>query len=360
MRAFVALHAVAVVWLAAPPALGPRTAPPPPPPPLAVEKVVAALEAPAAQLSRLRSLLIARDGELLFERYYRGARADRTTNIKSASKSVVSALVGIAIDRGVIDGPDSPIGPYFSELLTADEDALKRSITVGDLLSMRSGLETTSNRNYGLWAASRSWVRFALEQELVARPGGRMIYSTGNTHLLSAILTRASGESTWSFAQKHLAEPLGFDLARWQRDPEGVYFGGNNMAMTPRQMLAFGELYRNGGVYDGRRVLSAEWIEQSFVPRGRSQYSGQLYGYGWWIRRFAGVDAFFAWGYGGQYAFVLPELGLTVVATSSTEGGRERRAHRAALFEVLEQRLVEPLSVRRRAAFPPQQRLPRP
>lgn len=342
-----ALHVVAACWLAAPPALGPREAPPAPPPPPPLEEILAGVEAEAAESPRLRSLLIARKGELVFERYYHGARADRTTNIKSASKSVISALVGIAIDRGLIEGPEAPIGPYFSQYLTKDEDAAKRAITVGDLLSMRSGLETTSNRNYGRWAASRSWVRFALDQELIARPGGRMIYSTGNTHLLSAILTQAAGESTWSFAQENLAEPLGISLPRWQRDPEGIYFGGNNMAMTPRQMLAFGELYRNGGVHEGRRVLSKDWIERSFIPRGRSRYSGQLYGYGWWMREFADVPSYFAWGYGGQYILLFPELDLTVVATSSTESGRERRSHRADLFALLEERLIRRLRVGR-------------
>jgi len=345
VRTIVALHVAAAFWLAAPPALGPREVPPPPPPPIPIGEILADVEVEAAESPRLRSLLIAREGELVFERYYNGARADRTTNIKSASKSVISALVGIAIDRGLIEGPEAPIGPYFSRYLSGDEDAAKRAITVGDLLSMRSGLETTSNRNYGRWAASRSWVRFALDQELIERPGGRMIYSTGNTHLLSAILTQASGESTWSFAQQHLAEPLGISLARWQRDPEGFYMGGNNMAMTPRQMLTFGELYRNGGLHEGRRVLSEDWIERSFVPRGRSQYSGREYGYGWWMKDFAGVQSYFAWGYGGQYILLFPELDLTVVATSSTEGGGERRSHRADLFELLEERLVGRLAV---------------
>ena len=317
------------------------------PPPIPLEEIIPDVEAGAEGLPRLRSLLISQGGELRSEHYYNGARRNRTTNIKSASKSVISALVGIAVDRGLIEGADAPIGPYFKRYLTGTEAERKRAITVGDLLSMRSGLETTSNRNYGQWVASRSWVRFALAQELIARPGGPMIYSTGNTHLLSAILTQASGTDTWRFAQEALAEPPGFSLSRWQRDPEGVYFGGNNMAMTPRQMLAFGELYRNGGVYEGKRVLSREWIEQSFIPRGRSQYSGNLYGYGWWMRSFAGVETYFAWGYGGQYVFVLPELDLTVVATSSVEGGRERRSHRGALFDLLEERLIGPLTVGR-------------
>ena len=118
---------------------------------------------------------------------------------------------------------------------------------------MRPGLEGTSNRNYGAWVTSRNWVRHALARPMFAAPGEEMEYSTGNTHLLSAILTQATGKSTWQFANEVLAKPLGFSLAQWPRDPQGIYFGGNDMLMTPRQMLAFGELYLN----DGRRQRPA-------------------------------------------------------------------------------------------------------
>ena len=153
---------------------------------------------------------------------------------------------------------------------------------------MRSGLESTSNRNYGAWVQSSNWVRHALAKPLLAAPGTQMIYSTGNSHLLSAILTKATGKSTWQFAQETLAKPLGFSLSPWMRDPQGIYFGGNEMVMTPRQMLAFGEMYRNGGQVNGRQILSKAFIDDTFEPRGRSQISGREYGYGWWMRDMAG------------------------------------------------------------------------
>ncbi len=335
------------VWLLAPGELGRPIEPPrSPPPPIPIETILEEIEQAAAELPRLRSLLVSYKGELLFERYYNGGRTDRPSNIKSASKSVISALIGIAIDRGLIQGVDTPIARFFPERLRTAADPDKRVITVGDLLSMRSGLETTSSRNYGAWVHSRSWVTYALTRKLVARPGGRMIYSTGNSHLLSAILTQASGTSTWAFAQEVLAEPLGFSLARWPRDPEGIYFGGNDMEMTPRQMLAFGRLYLNRGRIGEKRILTTSWIEQSFVPRGRSSYSQQLYGYGWWMRDFAGRRVYFAWGYGGQYIFVTPSLELVVVSTASTEPDQSRRAHRAAIFKVLDRRIISPLSKR--------------
>jgi CubicO group peptidase (beta-lactamase class C family) len=289
----------------------------------------------AAEMPRLHSLLVSWRGDLLLERYYNGARATRLANIKSASKSIVSALVGIAIDRKLLTGVRQPIGPFFPEL-AAPADAAKRAITIEDLLTMRAGLEGTSNRNYGAWVQSRNWVRFVLSRELLDPPGLRMEYSTGSTHLLSAILTKATKKSTWQFAQEALAKPLGFNLASWTRDPQGIYFGGNEMLMTPRQMLTFGELYLN----KGRGIIPTTWVEESFRPRTRSRFNDQGYGYGWWSRQFAGYDTYFAWGYGGQYIFIVPALELVVVTTSSTAVGEERRSHRRTIFSVLEEQIL--------------------
>jgi CubicO group peptidase (beta-lactamase class C family) len=289
----------------------------------------------AAEMPRLHSLLVSRGGDLLLERYYNGTRATQPANIKSASKSVISALVGIAIDKKILTGVRQPIGPFFPEL-AAPADGAKRAITLEDLLTMRAGLEGTSNRNYGAWVRSPNWVRFVLSRELLEPPGVRMEYSTGNTHLLSAILTKATGTSTWQFAQETLARPLGFSLAQWTRDPQGIYFGGNEMVMTPRQMLAFGELYRNKGRVAGTQVVPENWVEESFRLRTRSRFNDQGYGYGWWSREFAGHETFFAWGYGGQYIFIVPALDLVVVTTSSTAVGEERRSHRRTIFDVLE------------------------
>jgi CubicO group peptidase (beta-lactamase class C family) len=229
-----------------------------------------------------------------------------------------------------------PIATYFPESLRGDGNAAKRAITVEDLLTMRSGLESTSGRNYGAWVTSRNWVRFALGRELETAPGEEMEYSTGNTHLLSAILTKATKRSTWQYAQEVLAKPLGFSLARWPQDPQGIYFGGNDMLLTPRQMVAFGELYLNRGRAGDRQVVPSRWVDDSFIPRGRSDYNSQMYGYGWWMREFAGEQAFFAWGYGGQYVFIIPRLQLVVVTTSSTATDETRRGHRRTIFELLE------------------------
>ena len=302
-----------------------------------------AAAAAAAELPRLDSLLVSHRGTLVLERYFNGARANRVANVKSVSKSVISALVGIAIDRGHIPGVRHPIGGYFSAILRAPADAPKRAITIEDLLTMRSGLESTSSRNYGAWVTSRNWVRYALGREMEATPGTAMQYSTGNSHLLSAILTQATKKTTWQFAQDVLARPLGFTLAKWPQDPQGIYFGGNDMLLTPRQMVLFGELYLNRGRAGDTEVVSSRWIDDSLVPRGRSNYSDQLYGYGWWMRELAGQQVFYAWGFGGQYIFVVPSLQLVVVTTSSTAVGEERRAHRRTILDLVEQLVIAPL-----------------
>jgi CubicO group peptidase (beta-lactamase class C family) len=314
----------------------------PPAPPVEFEEAVKA----AAELPRIHSLLVSRRGELVLERYFNGRRATTPANIKSASKSIISALVGLAIDRGHIEGVKQPVADFFPDLFPAKDDP-KREITIEDLLTMRSGLESTSNRNYGAWVQSRNWVRYALAQPLLVEPGTFMQYSTGNSHVLSAILTKATGKSTWQFAQEVLAKPLGFSLPQWPRDPQGIYFGGNDMLMTPRQMVAFGELYRNRGRVKELQLVPASWIASSFVPRGRSGFSEQLYGYSWWIREIAGEQAYYAWGYGGQFIFLVPELELVVVSTSSTAVSDERRGHRRTVDDIIEQFIVKPISDQR-------------
>ena len=294
----------------------------------------AAVAAAAAELPRLHSLLVSEHGTVVFERYFNGRRATTPANVKSVSKSVISALVGIAADRKLLT-LDQRLSMYFPDLAGP-----KRSITIEQLLTMQSGLESTSNRNYGAWVQSPNWVRHALAKPLLAAPGSEMIYSTGNTHILSAILTRATGTSTWQFARDALARPLGFPLAPWSRDPQGIYFGGNEMLLTPRQMLAFGELYRNGGQANGRRILPGSFVEATFEPRGRSRISGREYGYGWWMREMAGRQAQYAWGFGGQYIVLVPSLGLTVVSTSAATVSEDRRDHRRTVEDIIEQ-LVE-------------------
>ena len=318
-----------------------RPAAPAAPAPIAGTSLDSATLAPvyaqAARLPRLRSLLVQSRGRLAGERYFHGATRTRRANIKSASKSVISALVGIAIARGHIAGVRQTVGDLLPGQLGRDADPRKRAITVEDLLTMRSGLESTSFENYGAWVTSRNWVRDALRRPLVAEPGGPMIYSTGSTHLLSAILTRATGTSTYRFAQRELARPLGIDLRPWKRDPQGIYFGGNDMYLTPREMVRVGALYLNGGAVNGRQVVPRAWVEASMRSRTRSGWSGQEYGYGWWIRDSGGHRVIYAWGYGGQFIYLVPTLDLVVVTTSESEASTRDGGHLGAIHGLLDQ-----------------------
>lgn len=287
----------------------------------------------AERLDQLQTLIVARHGEVLVERGYDGHSTRAPSNIKSASKTVVSALVGIAIDKGVLEGTEQRVAELLPNDLPADADPRLQRVTVGHLLSMQAGLGSTSGPHYGAWVASRNWVRAALARPFEAEPGGAMVYSTGSSHLLSAILTRRTGRSTLALAREWLGPLDGFAISSWMRDPQGIYLGGNQMAMTPRSLLAFGELYRRGGVTaSGERLLSAEWIAQSWTPRGRSRFTGHGYGYGWFITRLNGEDVRYAWGYGGQMLYVVPGLGMTLVMTSNPrQPSRGEEGHRAAL-----------------------------
>lgn len=305
-------------------------------PPVGVTPSLPALLDQAAGLASLKTFIVERDGKVIAERAYRGSSLSAPTNIKSASKSVISALVGIAIDKGFLQGPNQRIAPILAGALPQNPDPRLSEITIGHLLSMQSGLARTSGPDYGRWVASRNWVRFVLEQPFEDEPGGAMLYSTGSTHLLSAILTRVTGRPTRELAREWLGPLDGFAIAGWERDPQGIYLGGNQMAMSARSLLAFGELFRNGGrTPDGRQLISPGWIEASWQPRTSSRYSGDGYGYGWFMRRIGGEDVVYAWGYGGQMLYIVRSLALTVVMTSDDTNPSARSGYRDQLHGLL-------------------------
>lgn len=290
----------------------------------------------ASALSPLRTVLVSQNGTILAERGYRGHTAGESTNIKSASKTIVSALVGIAIDKGLLAGVDQPIAPILKPDLPDNPDPRLARITIGHLLSMQAGLERMSGANYGRWVSSRNWVRTALAAPFVDEPGGAMLYSTASTHLLSAILTKVGEKPTLTLAREWLGPLEGFRIGAWDRDPQGIYLGGNQMAMSARSLHAFGELYRKGGrTPDGRQLVSEEWIRQSWQSRTNSRFSSDGYGYGWFERSIGGKTVHFAWGYGGQMLYIVPELGLTVTMTSDEGDPSARSGYRDDLHALL-------------------------
>ncbi|MGV3579523.1 serine hydrolase domain-containing protein [Brevundimonas sp.] len=289
----------------------------------------------ARTLPRLHALIVARDGEALIEEVLRGPDLDTAVNVKSASKSVLAAVAGAAIGAGVLIGVDQPVAPFLSDRFPANPDPRLQRITVGDLLSMRAGLASTSGANYGAWVSSPNWVRYALARPFESDPGGALIYSTGTSHLTSAVLTAASDRSTLALTRELLGEPMGITVPTWPADPQGIYFGGNEMRLSPRSLLIFGELYRNDGMSGQTRVLPEGWVQASWERRGSSRYTGDGQGYGWWMRRAGGHDVFYAWGYGGQMVFVVPDLRLTVVMTSDPTPVETRDGHVQALHALL-------------------------
>jgi CubicO group peptidase (beta-lactamase class C family) len=246
----------------------------------------------------------------------RGPALDRPVNVKSVSKTLVASLAGAAIERGLLAGVEQPLGSLIPELIPASADPRVREITVAQLLTMQAGLERTSGPNYGRWVASDNWVEFVLSRPFVAEPGAGMLYSTGSYHLLGVILARAAGRSLLSLAREWLGEPLGIRFGAWTRDPQGYYLGGNNMLLSPLDLLRFGEMWRAAGAWGGEAILSEGWVAASWTPRTVSMFSGDAYGYGWFLTRLGGHAAAYARGYGGQMLYVIPSLELTIVVTS--------------------------------------------
>ncbi|WP_306345743.1 serine hydrolase domain-containing protein [Boseongicola aestuarii] len=202
----------------------------------------------AETFDQLHSLIVLQNGTSVIEARLRGPVLDRPANIKSVSKTIVATLTGIAIDKGAIPDVTATIADIAPDLLPPDADPRKADITINDLLTLRAGLERTSGANYGEWVSSPNWVANALARPLVATPGTTMLYSTGTTHILGALLARATGDSLLTLARRWLGQPLGIDIPAWTRDAQGFYLGRNEMALTRAR---HGALWR----YDPTRWL---------------------------------------------------------------------------------------------------------
>ncbi len=294
----------------------------------------------AESINSLRSLIIQQNGEKISERYFKGRSENRAFNIKSASKSIIGLLTGIAIEEGFIPSVEEPISTYFPEYFEENPNPKKENITIRNLLSMQAGLQSTSSRYYGAWVMSNNWVDHTLDKDFVSEIDGRMVYSTGTSHLLSVIITKATGMSTKAFADQYLFGPMEIEIGGWDRDPQGYYMGGNNMAMKPSDLLKIGQMLLDDGVWDGLQIISKEWIVDSFKTYTYSNYNPYGYGYQWWNKETAGYTTFFAWGHGGQYIMMIPELEAVVVMTSSVTNASRRRTYKRPVFILLEDHII--------------------
>ncbi|WP_328499699.1 beta-lactamase family protein [Streptomyces sp. NBC_00457] len=284
----------------------------------------AVLDAGLRRLGRERSVfsaLVVRHGRLVAERYFHGSHRGHSNNVHSSSKSMLQALIGIAVRQGFIGSVDDPVRRYLPEYF-ADAPAAKRRITLRHLLTMTAGWQWKEDEAEYTVEKQRDWVKAIVDRDLEHEPGKAFNYSSGNTHLLSAVLQRASGSSTCGFAQRYLFDPLGITAEHWGRDPQGVYSGGYNLYLTPRELAKFGLLYLNKGRWQGRQVVPRETAAQSMRPV-TSAGDGFSYAHGWWNRRIGGRATPFAWGHGGQYIYLLPAEDIVVVVTGNTREGHE-------------------------------------
>ncbi len=297
----------------------------------------------ARGFGRMHALIVMRDGETLVEERIAGSALDRPANIKSVSKTIVATLLGAALDRGAVPDVNARLAEVAPGLIPSAAEPGVAEITLEDLVTLRAGLERTSGPNYGEWVSSPNWIANALSRPLIAEPGGRMLYSTGSTHILGAALAEATGRSLLDLARDWLGAPLDIDIPAWTRDPQGYYLGGNEMALSPRALARFGEMIRRKGLSGDTRVLSEDWIDASFVPRTRSPWSGLGYGYGWFLGQAAGQTYALARGYGGQVVAVAPEAGVTIVITSDPTQPARSGGYFGDLQRLIERDILAPL-----------------
>jgi CubicO group peptidase (beta-lactamase class C family) len=258
------------------------------------------------------SLLIIRNGTLLMDTTFYPYDGELLHNMASVTKSVMTTLIGIAADQGKLQ-LDQPMLSFFPERTIANLDARKEKITVRHLAGMVNGFESgclvgdlpTIER----MQAAPDWVQAALDRKMVLEPGTEFCYDSPGMHLLSAILQKATGMTALDFARKNLFEPLGIRDVIWESDPQGITHGWGDLHLKPREAAKLGYLWLNKGVWHGKQIVSAGWVEEAVKPHSKA--GGDGYGYGWWVSE----DGYSASGRGGQHIKVAPALNAIVVTT---------------------------------------------
>lgn len=311
----------------------------------------------------VHSLLIHKDGKLVFEEYFpghtykwdgpgfHGAWVDwdvnEPHNIHSVGKSITSASVGIAIDQGFIEGVDQSIFDYLPDHQHLMADG-KEAITIEHLLTMTSGLawdewgtaySDGENDMIRLWLSCEDQVACVLEAPLDAEPGTEFTYSGGNMVLLGEIIENATQTDIEEFSATHLFEPLGIDPPEWGRFDSGIVDASGDQYLTPRGMIKFGATYLSRGVWNGQQVIPSGWVDKSATPYEETSWHNSFlrsmppgdhtwgrrgYSYTWWTHEYSnsgtGFPAYFALGFGGQKIYVFPEQDAVVVFTAANYG----------------------------------------
>jgi CubicO group peptidase (beta-lactamase class C family) len=292
-------------------------------------RLVAELYLDASHLRNLYGLLVVKGGKLVAEGYFHDGSVTQLSPRMSVTKSVLSALFGVARERGCMPDLDARMIGFFPELAGKLEDPRKAQITVRQMLQMRGGypMELLSPRHHDalFFSGDWNWIPHLVDFPLLHDPGARFQYSNLTSHLLAVLLARACKTELAPFAEKHLLTPIGAKLGGWSTDPDGHNWGWGEIQLTARDMARFGQLYLEHGASQGRQVVPADWVAASLqayskdawtTPRLGRYLSDIGYGYQWWSARVGGRRVDFAWGHGGQLIVLLDDLDMVIVTTA--------------------------------------------
>lgn len=298
----------------------------------------------------LKGIVIVWNGVLLSEHYFNGDSATTSHDIRSATKSLTSLLMGIAIDKQIVHGVDDPIWQYLPEL---PKDG-KEKITIKDLLNMRSGLDADDEDpatpgNEDRLDESSDWIKSVYAVPMKRTPGEKYLYCSVNAFLTGAIVENAAKTSLDDFARTNLFGPLNIQNFRWRHVPINRTTGQGNLEITARDAAALGQLMLNDGVIDGKRLVSHEWVTNSLaiqVPISDSDPYSDFYGYMWYTKAETVGDhkvlVHFASGNGGNKIYIVPSLHMVVAITSSAYGTRwGQRRSQDILLRILSAATVE-------------------
>lgn len=277
---------------------------------------------------RIDSFLIIRNGYLVSETYFSGFEPDTKHEIQSVGRSFTATLIGIAIDQGYIKSTDQRILDFFPQRTFANPDARKEAMTLEDVLTMRTGFEWVEAQGaFELMRQNPDWTQYVLDMPMAEAPGERWNYCSICSHILTSILNETTGMNPREFAEQNLFGPLGIKDVRWIAEPSGIPLGAGGFPLTPRDMAKLGYLYLRKGQWNGKQIVSAEWVEratQAHVPVTIDEHFG--YGYHWFT--VTSMEGYAALGGGGQIILVVPKYDLVIVTTAHTE---------ESIFELIEQ-----------------------
>lgn len=291
-----------------------------------------------ARLPKLFSVLMIHKGIVILERYYHGAGPDTLFDLRSVTKSFTSAAVGMALADGYIKDLDDPIRFYLPDHVFPTGE-LVRSITVRELLTMTSGFYWRTGSKLGEAYVPRmhrckDWLRFILRLPVDPASRGSFLYRSPDSHLLSCLISSASGRKMSEYLDKKLFHPMSILPGEWEEDPQGHTAGHIHLKLNARDMAKFGWLYMSGGIWEGQELLPRRWTEDSLTPHSRGQEGFGEYGYQWWIGSVAGRRAGYAWGHGGNFIMLFPSI-ETVIAGASDPKVNRWRDPRKLLEEVI-------------------------